>query len=115
MLGRESRGDDARRGQRVLVLQCCVRGSTEKWSEQWVNVCSGFLEGNEELGAVNALFSVGLSASSNLYEGAMRAQSLVANRELFTDCTVGVSMYMLVYRSRCPYAAQDPHRRARSS
>jgi hypothetical protein len=134
MLGWVKRGDEASRGERapVLVLQCWVRGRRVRRSEPWVNVCSGFLEGNEELGAVNALFSVGLSASSNLYAGAMRATLLVLWRamcgagtgyrdrrlapgKLFADCTVGVSMYMLVYRSRCPEAAQSSHRRARTA
>ena len=67
-----------------------------------VKVCSSFLEGNEELGAKNALFSVGLSASV-LFEGAMGAGSLALGTELcstesgscrlFTDCGEGEGMH----------------------
>lgn len=84
----------------------------------WVKVCSSFLEGNEELGAKNALLSVGLSASCMLCEGAMGAVSrfmltVLCNARseygcwrlfpdnLFTVCREGEGMHMVVYRSRC--------------
>jgi hypothetical protein len=83
----------------------------------WVKVCSSFLEGNEELGAKNALLSVGLSASCMLCEGAMGAVSRSMLTEmcsarseygvwrlfldcLFTDCREGEGMHMAVYRLR---------------
>jgi hypothetical protein len=84
----------------------------------WVKVCSSFLEGNEELGAKNALLSVGLSAFCMLCEGAMGAVSRFMLTEvgsarsgygawrlfmdcLFMDCREGEGMHMAVYRSRC--------------
>jgi hypothetical protein len=127
MLGLQNRGEGAGREQRVLVLllQHCVCGRAADGWGQCVNVCSSFLEGNKELGVENALFNVGLSAFCNLFGEAMCVVSLgscrglcnavtatgygtcsLAPEKLFTDCTVGVSMYMVVYRSRCPDAAQ---------
>lgn len=91
-----------------------------------VKVCSSFLEGNEELGAKNALFSVGLSASV-LFEGAMGAVSLVLGTvlcsaesgscrllpdRLFTDCGEGEGMHMVVNRWWYPCAALCSERRA---
>jgi hypothetical protein len=51
ILGRRGRGEGASRGQRAVGWRLV----------QGVKEC--FLEGNEELGVKNALFSVGLSAS----------------------------------------------------
>jgi hypothetical protein len=119
MLGWRSLGEGANRGQRVLalLLQCCMYGVDLCWPGLWVKVCSSFLEGNEELGAKNALLSVGLSASCMLCEGAMGAVSRFMLTEvcsakseygawrlfpdcLFMDCRESEGMHMAVYRSR---------------
>jgi hypothetical protein len=65
MLDLRGWGSGATRGQRalLLLLQRGVSGGRLCRSEPWVNVCSSFLEGNDGLGVINALFSVGLSAS----------------------------------------------------
>jgi hypothetical protein len=78
MLGLRKLGEDASRGQRrpVLLLHLWMYGGGCRGrSGLWVKVCSSFLEGKEELGAKNALFSVGLSASCMLCEGGMNAVS----------------------------------------
>jgi hypothetical protein len=85
-----------------------------------VKVCSSFLEGKDGLGVMNALFSVGLSASCIVYGGVEGAMSVGASMGLckeetgygacklaperpFTVCMEGEGMHMVVYRSRCPH------------
>jgi hypothetical protein len=125
MLDLRGRGSGATRGQRalLLLLQRGVSGGRLCRSKPLANVCSSFLEGKDGLGVINALFSVGLSASCIVYGGVAGAVSTGAYRvlceaetgygacrlapeRLFTVCMEGEGMYMVVYRSRCPRTAR---------
>jgi hypothetical protein len=77
MLDLRGRGSGATRGQRalLLLLQRGVSGGRLCRSKPLANVCSSFLEGKDGLGVINALFSVGLSASCIVYGGVAGAAS----------------------------------------